>query len=114
MKPLHNKACREYSKHESAMDQAQIEQHLALTPLWTLIATDNLIRRSYRFKNYYATIEFVNRLAEVAHSEDHHQELSVSYNSCIVSYNTHTVNGVTENDFICAAKLDRLFDQKTP
>jgi 4a-hydroxytetrahydrobiopterin dehydratase len=114
MKPLHNKHCREYAKHETVMDQAQIERHLTLTPHWNLITTDNLIRRNYQFKNYYATIDFVNRLAEVAHSQDHHPELLISYKNCIVSFNTHTVNGITENDFICAAKLDRLFDQKTP
>jgi 4a-hydroxytetrahydrobiopterin dehydratase len=70
---------------------------------------DRLINKTYRFKDYYQTIAFVNAVAWLSHSEDHHPELTVTYNSCKVEYTTHSINGLSENDFICAAKVDELF-----
>ena len=70
---------------------------------------DHLISKTYRFKNYYQTIAFVNAVAWLSHSEDHHPQLSVGYNNCLVEYTTHSVHGLSENDFICAAKVDALF-----
>ena len=69
----------------------------------------NLIGKTYLFKNYHQTIAFVNAIAWVAHREDHHPDLAVTYNSCRVEYTTHAVHGLSENDFICAAKVDALF-----
>lgn len=70
----------------------------------------NLIGKTYRFKNYYQTIAFVNAIAWMAHREDHHPNLAVAYDSCRVEYSTHAINGLSENDFICAAKADALFE----
>jgi len=67
------------------------------------------IRKTYTFKDYYQTMAFVNATAWVSHREDHHPDVSVGYNQCRVEYVTHAINGLSENDFICAAKLDRLF-----
>lgn len=66
------------------------------------------ISRSFDFKNYYQTISFVNALAWVANQQDHHPELSVGYKHCKVEYTTHSINGLSENDFICAARIDAL------
>ena len=68
------------------------------------------IFKSYRFKNYHETMAFVNATAWVSHREDHHPDLTVSYNECKVSYITHAIGGLSENDFICAAKIDALFE----
>jgi 4a-hydroxytetrahydrobiopterin dehydratase len=62
----------------------------------------------FQFKNYYETMAFVNAVAWVAHREDHHPDLEVGYNKCTVRYSTHSVGGLSENDFICAAKVDSL------
>lgn len=70
---------------------------------------DNAISKTYRFKNYYETMAFVNASAWVSHKEDHHPDLEVGYNQCRVRYMTHAINGLSENDFICAAKIDALF-----
>ena len=70
---------------------------------------DHLIGKTYHFKDYYQTMAFVNAIAWMAHREDHHPELSVTYNSCQVEYTTHAIHGLSENDFICAAKVDMLF-----
>ena len=67
------------------------------------------IEKSYSFKNYYETMAFVNAAAWVSHREDHHPDLEVGYNKCRVRYSTHSVGGLSENDFICAAKLEALF-----
>ncbi|MGH7553020.1 MAG: 4a-hydroxytetrahydrobiopterin dehydratase [Longimicrobiales bacterium] len=67
------------------------------------------IVKTYAFKNYYQTMAFVNAAAWISHREDHHPDLTVGYNQCRVEYVTHAINGLSENDFICAAKLDKLF-----
>ncbi len=63
----------------------------------------------YPFRNYHETMAFVNALAWISHREDHHPDLSVGYNKCRVEYSTHAIGGLSENDFICAAKSDALF-----
>ncbi|MDX8386137.1 MAG: 4a-hydroxytetrahydrobiopterin dehydratase [Gallionella sp.] len=68
-----------------------------------------LISKTYQFKDYYQTMAFVNAIAWVSHRENHHPDLKVTYNSCQVDYTTHAVHGLSENDFICAAKVDALF-----
>lgn len=68
------------------------------------------ITKNYHFKNYHETMAFVNATAWVSHREDHHPDLAVSYNACKVSYTTHAIGGLSENDFICAAKIDALFE----
>ncbi len=75
---------------------------------WTL--EDGAIVKSYSFRNYYETMAFVNATAWVSHREDHHPDITVGYNACRVAYSTHAIKGLSENDFICAAKLDALFD----
>jgi 4a-hydroxytetrahydrobiopterin dehydratase len=70
----------------------------------------NRLVKSYPFANYYQTMAFVNALAWISHREDHHPLLEVGYNQCRVSYWTHAINGLSENDFICAAKCDALFE----
>ena len=75
---------------------------------WTLREDAREIQQTFRFKNYYQTMAFVNAVAWVAHQEDHHPDLQVSYSSCEVRYSTHAIGGLSENDFICAAKIDAL------
>ena len=70
---------------------------------------DGVISKTFNFKNYYETLAFVNAGAWISHREDHHPDLEVGYNRCTVHYHTHAINGLSENDFICAAKIDSLF-----
>ncbi len=71
---------------------------------------DGKLVKVYPFGNYHQTMAFVNALAWISHREDHHPDLAVGYNQCRVTYWTHAVGGLSENDFICAAKCDALFD----
>ena len=73
------------------------------------------IVRSFGFADYHETLAFINAMAYVIHAQDHHPELTVTYNKCSVRYDTHSVNGgaggLSVNDFICAAKVDAIFQQ---
>jgi 4a-hydroxytetrahydrobiopterin dehydratase len=105
MNPLASQRCQPL-EGQPAMAAGQIEQHLAQAPGWALV--DGAIERRYDFADYHRTMAFVNAVAWVAHMEDHHPELAVSYNRCTVRFNTHSVGGISINDFICAAKVDAL------
>jgi 4a-hydroxytetrahydrobiopterin dehydratase len=74
------------------------------------IVEDGRLVKVYPFTNYYQTMAFVNALAWISHREDHHPDLLVGYNKCRVEYSTHAIGGLSENDFICAAKADSLLD----
>jgi 4a-hydroxytetrahydrobiopterin dehydratase len=73
---------------------------------WAVV--DGVLTRTFRFKDYFHTMAFVNAVAWVAHAEDHHPDLHVSYATCEVRFSTHSVGGLSRNDFICAAKVDAL------
>lgn len=75
---------------------------------WSMNDVVTEIRREFKFKNYYETLAFVNATAWISHKEDHHPDLEVYYNRCVVRYTTHAIKGLSENDFICAAKIDTL------
>ena len=91
------------------LDADQCVQRLAsLAPGWKLASDGGLIFCEFRFKNYFETIAFVNQVATISHGQDHHPELHVSYNRCRVEYSTHSAGGLTDNDFICAARIDRM------
>ncbi len=75
---------------------------------WQISADSSSLKRALRFKDFYRTMSFVNALAHIANTEDHHPDLELGYNYCRVTYTTHSIGGLSENDFICAAKLDRL------
>ena len=66
------------------------------------------IEKTFAFTDFHETIGFVNALAWIANREDHHPDLAVSYNRCVVTWSTHDAGGVTMNDIVCAAKTDRL------
>jgi 4a-hydroxytetrahydrobiopterin dehydratase len=94
-----------------AVDASSREKLSKEVPEWKVAADGKSITRRYEFENYYRTLAFVNAVAFVAHAEDHHPDLEVKYGSVNVLFSTHDAGGITENDFICAAKCDALFAQ---
>ncbi len=88
------------------MSDAVIHDHLAQVSGWHL--NQGAIEKSFGFKNFYETIAYVNALAWICNTEDHHPDLAVSYSRCVVRFGTRSVGGVSINDFICAAKADAL------
>ena len=79
---------------------------------WRLDEPGERIARTFRFGNYYETMSFANAVAWIAHTEDHHPQMEIAYRTCTVRYTTHAVDGITENDIICAAKIDALVSHK--
>lgn len=73
---------------------------------WRLI--DGALEKTFKFKNYYETMGFVNAVAFIANAENHHPDLEVGYSQCKVRFNTHDVNGISVSDFFCASKVDAL------
>jgi 4a-hydroxytetrahydrobiopterin dehydratase len=96
-----------------ALSATEIVAGLARLAGWKLAGDGDhvAIEKSFAFDNYFETIAFVNALAWVAHREDHHPDLSVHYNRCVVRFNTHDVGGISDSDFDCAAAADALVAQ---
>jgi 4a-hydroxytetrahydrobiopterin dehydratase len=97
------------STHKAAkLTPAQIEALLPEVSGYQIDDKRAQISREYAFPDFYETIAFVNALAYIANLEDHHPDLAVSYGKCKVTFSTHDAGGLTENDFICAAKVNAL------
>ena len=75
---------------------------------WSLRDDAKSLRRAYKFRDFFRTMSFVNAVAHIANVEDHHPDLEIGYDHCRITYATHSIGGLSENDFICAAKIDRL------
>lgn len=90
------------------LTREELRDRMPLLPAWSVDAELREIRREFRFKNYYETIAFVNAVAWIAHVADHHPDLEVGYNRCVVRYSTHDAGGVTEKDFASALKVSKL------
>lgn len=88
------------------MTAESIAALLPLTPGWQL--QSGAIERRFDFPDFHRTMAFVNAVAWIAHAEDHHPDLAVSYGHCTLRFNTHSVGGISRNDFICAAKVNAL------
>ena len=110
MTDLTRMRCKPCEGGTQPLDATEVQTLLQQTPGWAANDDGSEIYRTFEFKNYYQTIAFVNAVAWVAHREDHHPDLEVSYKRCHVRYSTHAIGGLSENDFICAAKLNALLE----
>lgn len=99
--------CKPCEGGVAPLTEAEAARYLIVLSGWQ--QHDTAISKTYRFKNYHETMAFVNATAWISHHEDHHPDLAVGYNQCAVTYTTHAIGGLSENDFICAAKVDALF-----
>jgi 4a-hydroxytetrahydrobiopterin dehydratase len=107
---LKKKHCAACKPGTPPVDDAKVRVVLRELPGWEL--ADKQISKTYKFANYYETLAFVNATAWISHHEDHHPDLEVGYNKCKVRYTTHSIGGISENDLICAAKVDGLMEKK--
>lgn len=90
------------------LDKKEAQTMGTQTPEWGLADNGKEISRTFKFKNFHETMAFVNAVAWIAHQEDHHPDMEIGYSKCHINYSTHTIGGLSANDFICAAKIDVL------
>lgn len=108
---LSSKHCESCEGIGAALNAEQIKNLMPqLNKQWEVSADNRMLKRNLSFKDFYETMAFVNALAWIANVENHHPDLEVGYNYCRVNFMTHALNGLSHNDFICAAKMDSLFE----
>jgi 4a-hydroxytetrahydrobiopterin dehydratase len=109
MLELTKKNCVPCKGKISSLTVEQVNAMLQEIPIWQVSQDGVKIYRSFQFKSFYQTIAFVNAVAWISHQQEHHPHLEIDYNKCIVEYWTHAIEGLSENDFICATKVDGLY-----
>ncbi len=94
-----------------AMNDDAVRAQLVELPEWRQeeVRDGKRIHRTYEFANYWEVIAFVNAIASTIHREDHHPELMVGYNKIEARFDTHSLGGISINDFICASKCDAAY-----
>lgn len=113
MKPicdLQNKRCVPCEGGIPPLPEEKIRELLQRVPQWELNNDATCIQRRYTFKGFYKTMAFVNAVAWIANQENHHPDMEMGFNYCVIKYTTHAIKGLTENDFICAAKINELLE----
>lgn len=108
MDQLTEKHCLPCEGGVAPLTPAECKKYLTKLNDWKLSQDNNVLVKDFNFKNYYQTMAFVNAIAWMAHQENHHPDLIVGYNHCEVHYSTHAIGGLSENDFICAAKVEQF------
>ncbi|RME80837.1 MAG: 4a-hydroxytetrahydrobiopterin dehydratase [Zetaproteobacteria bacterium] len=102
--------CVRPSASDRPLSRAEAEAMLASLPGWALVDEARAIERRFAFQNFAEAFAFAARVAEVAEREDHHPDLCVGWGYCTVRFSTHKIGGLHRNDFVMAAKVDRLFE----
>lgn len=110
MKALIEKKCKGCEGDSALLTPSEIAELIFKIPGWGLSSDNKSIFREFYFKNYYQVMAFVNMSAWLSHQESHHPDISLHYNKCRVSYTTHALKGLSENDFICAAKINAFLE----
>ena len=108
MSQFFEKHCKPCEGKISALTPEEVSRMLDEIPGWQVSADGTNIYKKFQFDNYYQTIAFVNAIAWMAHQQNHHPRLEVAFKHCTVCYWTHAIGGLSENDFICAAKVDKV------
>jgi len=107
---LTNKHCVPCEGGVDSIERENAEQMLLDIPGWELSDDGKMINRRFEFRGFLSTMSFINAMAWMVNRENHHPDFSAGYNYCLVGFTTHAIDGLSENDFICAAKLNTLID----
>ena len=102
------KTCRPLPPGTAPLAGHDLEHLLGHAEGWEIV--DGELAKTFQFEDHYQTMAFVNAVAWVSHREDHHPQMVVGYDTCAIHYSTHSIGGLSENDFICAAKVDHLVE----
>lgn len=107
---LTSRSCEPCEGGVDALDRETALNMLKSLPGWELSDDDKMISRRFEFKGFYKTMSFINAMAWVVNKENHHPDFSAGYNYCEIGFTTHAIDGLSDNDFICAAKISALLD----
>ena len=105
---LSEQKCEACEGGVAPLEPAVAQKYLAQLPGWVLDKDALSIRKNFTFKSFYPTMSFINAVAYIAQEEGHHPDVEFGYNYCNIKYTTHAINGLSINDFICAAKINKL------
>lgn len=107
MEELARKKCGPCEKKTKPFDRVEAERYVAQVDEWTLSPDATRISREFKFRSFVASVDFVNAVADIAEAEGHHPDIYVFYDTVRLEIWTHGIGGLSENDFIIAAKIDR-------
>ena len=105
---LTDRHCKPCEGGVAPIPQEEAQATMAQVPGWRLSEDATTITQRFEFKGFYKTMAFINAMAWIANAENHHPDFSAGYNFCEVNFTTHAIDGLSENDFICAAKINAL------
>ena len=109
MTELRDRSCVPCEGGVQPLDRQAAEAlRTGLDPAWVIAPDNGSLKRAWKFRDFYRTMSFMGAVAHIANAEDHHPDVELGYNYCRITFTTHAIGGLSENDFICAAKLDRL------
>lgn len=106
--PLHERACVPCKGGMPPLTREQAESMMAQVEGWTLAEDALSLGRDFKFKNFKEAMVFVNKVAELAEAEGHHPDFKIRWNRVRLDLSTHAIKGLSDNDFILAAKVNRL------
>ena len=106
---LAQKKCIPCEAGTPPLEEEKINELIKQIPTWTL--KDGHLYKKFKFKDFLEAMKFINKIAQIAESEGHHPDFCVHYNKVDVELWTHAINGLSENDFIVAAKIDKIINQ---
>ena len=107
---LRDRRCKACEGDVEPLSRAEAERLLAELPDgWRIDERGAEIAKDFEFRGFQRTIGFVNAVAWIANEQGHHPDLEVGYRHCLVRYSTHAIGGLSDNDFICAARIEALF-----
>ena len=110
MSELEQKHCKPCAGGVAVLTPDKVQQLLPQVPGWSVSEDGKSITRKFQFKGFFRTMSFINAMAWIANQEGHHPDFSAGYNFCRVTFTTHELDGLSENDFICAARVNALLE----
>ena len=111
MSELSQKSCSACHPDAPTVTDVEIERMMPDLPDWDIVEQDNIrrLRKDYKFKNFARALEFTNAVGDIAESEGHHPLLTTEWGKVTVMWWTHKIKGLHVNDFVMAAKTERLY-----
>lgn len=107
MKDLTKKSCKVRKGIEKSLSENEVSKLLNEIPEW-YVKNNKFLKRKFKFKNFKESLEFVNNIGNIAEKEGHHPDILFGWGYVRVELTTHTIKGLSKNDFIVAAKIDQI------